>query len=77
MLAAVKESSSGFWKPGFFLHSGGQSQMGLRVKMVSCSGALEYWSIGALKKAKARISISISPYRYSILFAPRSMLIVP
>jgi len=27
---------------------------------------MEYWSVGVLKKAKARISISISPLHYSI-----------
>ena len=44
--------------------------MDLRVKVVNCFGALEYWSIGVLQKAKARISTSISPYRYSMLYAP-------
>jgi hypothetical protein len=35
---------------------GGQSQTGLPVKIVSCFGVLEYWSIGVLEKARTRIS---------------------
>ncbi len=40
--------------------------MALPVKIVSCFGVLEYWSIGVLEKAKTRISTQISPYHYSI-----------
>ena len=34
----------------------GQSPVALPIKIASCFGVLEYWSIGVLAKAKARIS---------------------
>jgi len=41
--------------------------MALPVKIVSCFGVPEYWSIGVLEKAKTQISaLIISLYHYSI-----------
>jgi hypothetical protein len=36
------------------------------IKKVSCFGVLEFWSIGVLEKAKARISDRTNAYHYSI-----------
>jgi len=36
--------------------------MALQVKIASCFGVPEYWSIGVLGKAKALISIRIGPF---------------